>query len=40
MSAWTDYFLGKTNEAKVLFNRVLLLYQGDVSATEGLALIK
>ena len=40
MSAWTDYFLGKTNEAKVLFNRVLLLYQGDASATEGLSLIK
>lgn len=40
MSAWTDYFLGKTNEAKVLFNRVLLLYQGDASATEGLGLIK
>ena len=40
MSAWTDYFLGKTNEAKVLFNRVLLLYQGDTSAAEGLSLIK
>ena len=40
MSAWTNYFLGKTNEAKVLFSRVLLLYQGDASATEGLSLIK
>ena len=40
MSAWTNYFLGKTNEAKVLFNRVLLLYQGDASAIEGLSLIK
>jgi tetratricopeptide (TPR) repeat protein len=40
MSAWTNYFLGKTNEAKVLFNRVLLLYQGDASAIEGLGLIK
>jgi tetratricopeptide (TPR) repeat protein len=40
MSAWTNYFLGKTNEAKILFSRVLLLYQGDASATEGLSLIK
>jgi tetratricopeptide (TPR) repeat protein len=38
MSAWTNYFLGKKEEAKVLFNRVLLMYQSDASAIEGLAL--
>lgn len=40
MSAWTNYFLGNTSEAKILFNRVLLLYQTDSSALEGLGLIK
>ena len=40
MTAWTDYFLGNLNEAKILFNRVLLLYQTDSSALEGLSLIK
>lgn len=40
MSAWTNYFLGNTNEAKILFNRVLLIYQSDSSALEGLSLIK
>ena len=40
MSAWTNYFLGNLNEAKILFNRVLLLYQTDASALEGLSLIK
>ena len=40
MSAWTNYFLGKTSEAKVLFNRVLLHYKNDASALEGLSLIK
>jgi len=40
MSAWTNYFLGKTSEAKVLFNRVLLHYKNDSSAMEGLSLIK
>jgi tetratricopeptide (TPR) repeat protein len=39
-SAWTNYFLGKTSDAKVLFNKVLLLDQNDVSALEGLGLIK
>ena len=38
MSAWTNYYLGKKEEAKVLFNRVLLMYQLDASAIEGLAL--
>jgi tetratricopeptide (TPR) repeat protein len=40
MSAWSNYFLGNMNEAKILFNRVLLLYQSDESALEGLNLIK
>lgn len=40
MLAWSDYFLGKTKEAKVLFNKVLMNSPGDISATEGLALIK
>ena len=38
MSAWTNYYLGKKEEAKVLFNRLLLMYQSDASAIEGLAL--
>lgn len=38
MSAWTNYYLGKKDEAKVLFNRVLLMYHQDASAIEGLAL--
>jgi Flp pilus assembly protein TadD len=40
MTAWTHYFLGNMSEAKVLFNRVLLLYPTDSSAIEGLGLIK
>ncbi|MCX6182193.1 MAG: tetratricopeptide repeat protein [Bacteroidetes bacterium] len=40
MFAWTNYQLGKTREAKVLFNKVLLLSPNDASALEGLALIK
>ncbi len=40
MSAWSYYFLGKYSEAKELFNRVLLYSPTDVSAKEGLELIK
>ena len=40
MYAWTCYKLGKLNEAKALFNKVLLLSPDDSSATEGLSLIK
>jgi len=40
MLAWTDYRLGKTREARVLFNKVLLYSPGDTSALEGLSLIK
>jgi tetratricopeptide (TPR) repeat protein len=40
MSAWNYYFLGKFNEAKELFNRVLLNKPLDTSAKEGLSHIK
>jgi tetratricopeptide (TPR) repeat protein len=38
--AWTNYQLGKMNEARALFKRVLLLSPKDKSAMEGLALVK
>jgi tetratricopeptide (TPR) repeat protein len=38
--AWTEYQLGKMNEARALFKRVLLLSPKDKSALEGLALVK
>ena len=40
MLAWTNYRLGKTREAKILFNKALLYYPDDASAKEGLGLIK
>ena len=40
MLAWTNFKLGKTREAKVLFNKALLYYPEDASAKEGLGLIK
>jgi tetratricopeptide (TPR) repeat protein len=40
MLAWTNFKLGKTREAKILFNKALLYYPEDSSAKEGLALIK
>lgn len=40
MYAWTNYQMGKTREAKVLFEKVLWLSPGDKSATQGLSLIK
>lgn len=40
MLAWTNYQLGKTREAKVLFRKVLLLAPYDASAIEGIGLIK
>lgn len=40
MSAWNYYFLGNYNEAKALFNRVLLYSPKDASAKEGLGMIK
>lgn len=40
MLAWTDYKLGKMREAKVLFQKALLIRPGDKSAVEGLGLIQ
>jgi len=40
MLAWTDFKLGKYREAKVLFNKALLMTPGDQSAQQGLDLIK
>ena len=40
MLALTNLKLGKTREAKVLFNKALLYSPGDTSAKEGLSLIK
>lgn len=38
--AWTNYQLGKLREAKVLFNKALLIRPLDGSALEGLKLIQ
>lgn len=40
MYAWTSYRLGKMREAKILFQKVLLIRPDDESAKEGLGLIK
>ena len=40
MLAWTKLNLGKSTEAKVLFNHALTLRPNDSSATNGLKLIK
>jgi tetratricopeptide (TPR) repeat protein len=40
MLAWTDFKLGKYREAKVLFNKALLMEPNDESAQQGLDLIK
>jgi tetratricopeptide (TPR) repeat protein len=40
MLAWTNFRLGKTREAKILFNKALLYSPEDASAKEGLGLIK
>lgn len=40
MLGWTNLKLGKTREAKILFNKALLYYPDDASAKEGLSLIK
>jgi len=40
LSGWTKYFLGKKNEAKRLFNIVLIIAPGDQSAKDGLNLLK
>jgi hypothetical protein len=38
--AWINLQLGKSREARVLFNKVLLYSPGDASALEGLGLLK
>jgi len=40
MHAWTNYKLGNLREAKVLFQKALLISPGDTSALEGLGLIQ
>jgi len=40
MYAWTSFQLGKSREAKVLFNKVLMISPSDASALEGLKLIE
>jgi len=40
MLGWNSYFLGKNNDAKILFNKVKLYNPNDASANEGLQLIK
>jgi tetratricopeptide (TPR) repeat protein len=40
MLAWTNLKLGKTREARILFNKALLYSPEDASAKEGLNLIK
>ncbi|MBN1253463.1 MAG: tetratricopeptide repeat protein [Bacteroidales bacterium] len=40
MLAWTNFQMGKSREAKVLFNKVLMYSPNDKSALEGLKLIK
>ncbi len=40
MYAWTNFKLGKTKEAEVLFHKVLMNTPNDESALEGLELIK
>ncbi|MDP4267352.1 MAG: tetratricopeptide repeat protein [Bacteroidota bacterium] len=38
--AWITYYLGKFNDAKILFNKALLIKPSDSSALDGLKLIK
>jgi tetratricopeptide (TPR) repeat protein len=40
MMAWTNFKLEKQREAKVLFQKALLIRPGDESANEGLELLK
>jgi tetratricopeptide (TPR) repeat protein len=40
MLAWTNLQLGKSREAKILFNKVILWSPGDKSANEGFKLLK
>ncbi len=38
--AWTNYMMGKTRDAKILFKKALLIQPGDESAISGLKSIK
>ncbi len=40
MYAWTHYRLGNMREARVLFQKVLIIRPDDESATEGLGLLR
>jgi tetratricopeptide (TPR) repeat protein len=40
MSAWTAFRLGKTDIAKALFNKALLVYPANADCLEGLKLCK
>jgi len=40
MLGWNSYFLGKNNDAQILFNKVKLYNPNDASANDGLKLIK
>jgi tetratricopeptide (TPR) repeat protein len=40
MYAWSSYRVGKKDDAKILFDRVLCLSPGDKSALEGLSMLK
>mgnify|MGYP001764943961 CR=1 FL=1 len=40
MLAWSYLNLGRNNDAKILFNKALLIRPGDVSCLEGLGKIK
>jgi len=40
MTAWTSYRMGKTREARVLFEKALTIVPDDASALEGLGLVK
>ncbi len=40
MNAWSYLQMGKMREAKILFNKALLMRPEDASALEGLSLIK
>jgi len=39
MYAWANFQLGKTREAELLFNKVLIISPDDTSALEGLGLL-
>jgi len=40
MDAWTKYQLGKTIDAKAMFNKVMYISANDKSAAQGLSMIK